>query len=90
MAQKVLLFVFGFSWLLNGCASSDPAYETSMFLPDSSLNSQAHGAAYSNMMIQKPIPSRPNWKPVDFYYKQCDAIDSRSYFSKTSYDCSEP
>lgn len=81
----VLLCIF------TGCASTaDPNYETQMYLPPSDTNNRAPGAAYSNMMVNKPIPSRPNWKPVEFYYKHCTAMSSKSYYSKTEYDCARP
>ena len=84
------LGIIAITGLLVGCVSADPNYETLVYLPPSDSNNRAPGAASSNMMFNKPIPSRPNWKPVDFYYKHCTAMSSRSYYSKTEYDCSRP
>jgi len=88
--NRIRVGVFLWIFLTLGCASQDPNYETQMFLPQSDINSQAPGSAFNNMMIDKPIPSRPNWKPMEFYYKHCSSMNSKSYFSKTEYDCNDP
>ena len=75
---------------LTACASGSKSTETTMMLPDPDGASQAEGAAYAadSMHFRKPMPSRPDWKPMDFYYKHCNEIDEKAYYSKTSYECS--
>ncbi len=55
-------------------------------------NSKAAGAAYRAdvMNTRRPMPSHADWRPLDFYYKHCSEIGDESYYSKTSYSCSEP
>ena len=61
-------------------------------LEDYDENSNAHGAAYVSdaIHIRKPMKSRSDWKPWEFYYKHCSLIDERYFMSKASYECSRP
>lgn len=89
-----LKIIFPFNFLiaaaLIGCAATEE--EQSIYLPSSDSNSTASGDAYTadSMHFSKPIPSRPDWKPMEFYYKHCSQVDARAYYSKTSYNCSGP
>ncbi|NQZ02178.1 MAG: hypothetical protein HRT45_16085 [Bdellovibrionales bacterium] len=78
--------------LLFGCASSPEQGEQRAYLPPSDTYNRAPGSAYTAdaMTIQKPVPTRPQWKPLQFYYKHCTQVDSRVHYSKTSYDCMGP
>jgi predicted small lipoprotein YifL len=93
-ARSLLTLSLGLCLLsLAGCGTSQPARgPQSMYLPQSDTYNTAPGAAYAGdaMTIQKPIPSRPEWKPLQFYYKHCTQVDSRVHYSKTSYDCMGP
>lgn len=59
---------------------------------DYDQNSQARGAAYAAepMNISKDEPDHPEIKPWQFYYKRCDMTGDPSYYSKTSYECTDP
>lgn len=71
-----------------GCQSSPKT----IGLEDYDENSTAHGAAYVTdaMHTRKPMKSRSDWKPWEFYYKHCSLIDDRYFMSKTSYECTRP
>lgn len=65
--------------------------ETSVLLPELSYESDAEGAAYTadSMHPRTPIPSRPDWRPMEFYFKECSLIGDLPYYSKTAYHCTE-
>jgi hypothetical protein len=71
--------------------SSDRFGETQILLPERSYESNAEGAAYTadSMHPRIPIPSRPDWRPMEFYFKECSLIGDLPYYSKTAYQCSE-
>lgn len=90
-ALAALLLAIALS--MSSCiSSSSKSNESTMMLPDPDGASQAEGAAYTAdaMHFRKSMPSRPDWKPMDFYFKHCNGVDAKSYYSKTSYDCSGP
>jgi hypothetical protein len=81
--------VFGlFVLLVLGCQTQSK--ETTMILPDRDDESTAHGSAYTadSMHFRKPMPSHPDWRPAEFYFKECTQIGEKVYYSKTSYECS--
>ncbi|MGE0762010.1 MAG: hypothetical protein AB7N80_01905 [Bdellovibrionales bacterium] len=87
------LVIFSILVFLCACSSSPTKPgETTMWLPDQDGASTAEGAAYTadSMHFRKPMPSRPNWKPMEFYFKHCNEIDEKPYYSKTAYECSGP
>ena len=55
-------------------------------------NSTARGPAYvgDGMTVRTPMISRPDWRPIPFYYKHCHDSGQRFYYSKTAYDCTTP
>lgn len=58
---------------------------------DPQLENRAPGAAYTanSMAFSKEQPERaPN--NYDFFYKHCQVDGEKVFYSKTSYDCSEP
>jgi hypothetical protein len=61
-------------------------------LEDYDENNKAHGAAFlvDAMHIRRPMPDRGDWTPLQFYYKHCTELGQGSYYSKTSYTCSDP
>lgn len=61
-------------------------------LEDYDHDSTAHGAAYVTdaIHIRKPMKSRSDWKPWEFYYKHCSEIDDKYFMSKTAYECTRP
>jgi hypothetical protein len=71
-----------------GCAQSPKT----IGLEEYDQNSQAHGAAYrvDAMHIRKPMPSHADWKPLEFYFKKCTEMGEGSFYSKTSYVCTDP
>lgn len=85
-----------------GCASTGGsssnqddgrAVQTGTFgLEDLDEGNTAHGAAFlvDAINIRTPMPSRSNWKPMEFYYKHCTEIGARVDYSKSSYECSGP
>lgn len=76
-------------WASSCFADSD---EKTMMLPETDTENQATGAAFAadSMHFRRPMPSHPNWKPLEFYFKHCTEIGQRAYYSKTSYDCTGP
>jgi hypothetical protein len=74
---------------LAGCASSK---DTRFGLEDDSVweKSQASGDAYGAdaMTFRKTMKIRPK-NDFRFYYKNCELTDHESFYSKTSYWCSE-
>lgn len=91
LTHLLAAMMFVLAIIMTGCASSSKG-ETTMMLPDRDAASSADGAAYTadSMHFGKPMPSRPNWKPMEFYYKHCTEADNKSYYSKTDYDCNGP
>ena len=73
---------------LCSCASRPPG----IGLEDYDENSTADGAAYitDSFNIRRAMPSRPDWKPMEFYFKHCTEIGEGTFYSKTSYECSGP
>ena len=101
MLKVIYIVIAIFAYV--GCASTSyfsaqtpddgRAVQTGTFiLEDQDEDSTAHGAAYvvDAMSIRTPMPSRPNWKPMEFYYKHCAGVGPKAYYSKTSYECSGP
>jgi len=86
---SILLFagVMGVGFGLLGCAS-----KPQLGMEDYDADSQAAGAAYvvDAMRIRRPMPSRPDWKPMEFYYKHCEPAGQHPHYSKTAYQCSDP
>lgn len=54
--------------------------------------STADGAAFLTdaIHVRHPMPKRPTWRPLDFYYKHCTSLGKKSFYSKHEYDCSGP
>ena len=82
--SNLLFFV---ALITTGCASTPE-----LGMDDYDENSSAAGAAYvvDAMSARRPMPSRPDWKPLEFYFKHCTSIDSKVHYSKTSYECTGP
>ena len=72
---RVLAFLF-----LVGCSSSSGKY----MMPESDFG---HAEGFT---FRKEQTDRRNWKPWQFYYKDCASTGNESYYSKTSYQCSGP
>lgn len=74
--------------MVAGCIST-PAVNPGF--KDYDANSTANAAAYraDAMEVRRPFPTHDNrhWK---FYYKQCELVGDRPYYSKTSYQCTPP
>ncbi|MCB0411343.1 MAG: hypothetical protein KDD22_02385 [Bdellovibrionales bacterium] len=73
------------SQLACGCASTS----TSSMIPELDGGSQAVGAAYAgdSMHFRKSMPLHQDWRPMEFYFKECSLIDDKPYYSKTAYSC---
>ncbi len=71
-----------------GACASEPK---TIGFEDYDDNSKAHGAAYraDAMHTRRPMPSHSDWKPLPFYFKHCTEIGEASFYSKTSYICTE-
>ncbi len=81
------MYILGLSVVfIAGCAS------TPFGMQDYDQNSNANGYAYvvDAMSARTPMPSRPDWRPMEFYFKHCNVVDSKVHYSKTSYDCTDP
>lgn len=86
------------SWLLacfcltlhGGCASPDTRMGSEDFI-GSYEESTAHGAAYTSdmMTFSKEQKVRPK-NDSQFYFKSCELNGDQTFYSKTSYWCSEP
>lgn len=74
-------------WIM-GCASGPQVQG----LADYDQESQAAPEAYRSdaMHIRSPMPYRPDWHPWQFYYKHCTELGEDTFYSKTSYGCSDP
>ena len=86
---RIIGWLCVFSLTCGGCATPERTDEA--FLTESP-ESQAPGAAYTGeaMNYRKKMPSRPNWRPLEFYYKHCSQMGEGSYYSKTAYECTGP
>lgn len=71
------------------CVSSE---KTTMGREDYDSKSGAHAAAYrvDAMHTRTLMERRPDWRPVEFYFKHCSRMSESSHFSKTEYECSGP
>lgn len=71
------------------CATSDTRFGSNDPIGDYK-NSKADGAAYAAeaMHLRSPQKIRPA-NDFEFFYKHCLLNDDRTYYSKTSYWCSE-
>ncbi|MCB0341978.1 MAG: hypothetical protein H6626_06695 [Pseudobdellovibrionaceae bacterium] len=83
--SKTFLPISLLSWLfLWGCASTDD-------LADSNAeNLGAEHYVLESMYIERQMPRRPAAEDARFFYKECESTDGRAYYSKTSYDCTQP
>lgn len=74
---------------LLACSSSGSNRE---FIPELDGNNSAPGAAFTadGMHFRKEMPLHKDWRPLEFYFKQCAQIDEKPYYSKTAYECSKP
>ena len=72
---------------LAGCAHGERSY-----IPELDGGNTAPGAAFTadSMNFRKAMPLRQDWKPMEFYYKHCSDIGDEVYYSKTSYECTDP
>jgi hypothetical protein len=59
---------------------------------DYDANSTAEGSAYAaeGFTFKKKEPMPADTRRMRFYYKKCELSGDESYYSLTSYDCSEP
>ena len=82
------LLIFLVLTIILGCASS----EKTQGMEDYSEGSQASGHAYVTdaIMIRGPMPYRPEWKPIEFYYKRCEEVGQRHPWTATYYECTMP
>ena len=89
MKAVYVLFIVMATFLLMACASGDG--KKTFVLLDTDAGSTAHGAAYtgSAMYLRKPMPSHADWQPSEFYFKVCSQTTAATFYSKTSYSCSE-
>ena len=73
---------------MTGCSTPTERFGTDV---DTSETSTASGDAYVTdaMSLRKWEPIRPKNDDV-FYYKTCSQVDQKSFYSMTSYECSEP
>jgi hypothetical protein len=75
-------------------ALSAPAFAASAGrrerLPDFDEHSEASPHAYvaDNMELKRKMPTRPEWRQQNFYFKHCREVGRRFYISKTAYECS--
>lgn len=88
------LFAFFFLILVSGlgfgCSSANSS--ATIGLEEFDQDNKAHGASFlvDSMHVRKPMPGHKDWRPLQFYYKHCSDIGEESYYSKTSYACTDP
>ena len=60
-------------------------------MEDFGKNSKAAGAAYAAdaMYVRPLMKSHADWKPQSFYFKECEEIGEKAYYSKTYYECTK-
>lgn len=82
----------GTLYLLSCSSLGDSSSSDTIGMDDFDQNNHAHGAAYvvDSMHVRRPMPGHKDWKPLEFYYKHCTELGDASYYSKTSYTCSDP
>lgn len=82
----MLPFLFLSLFLMNLSCQSGPI---KIPITDYDQKSQAHGAAYTAnaMEVREEMPGHSDWKAFPFYYKHCNEVGERYYYSKTSYNC---
>jgi hypothetical protein len=82
------LCVLGLVLLYSGCSSPSTRFGSDIDVSD---KSEASGFAYGadDFSFRKNEPIHPATKDI-FYYKTCNAVDSKVFYSRTSYDCTEP
>ncbi|MCB0384748.1 MAG: hypothetical protein KDD43_05085 [Bdellovibrionales bacterium] len=79
------------AWVMTLCYSCATGSGT-IGMEDLDENNQANGAAFlvDAMHVRRPMPGHKDWKPLQFYFKHCTELGEEIYYSKTSYECTDP
>lgn len=89
--RNSIYFIFlrglAFTLLFLGCETNK-----TIGMTDLDQNSKAAGAAYvvDAMTTRRPMTARPLNTELDFYFQRCQGVDAKTYYSKTSFECTDP
>lgn len=77
------VFWFSLLVLVSGCASSSDEVVENPNVP-----AAAFAADGFTFYVEPPL--HPEWKPVKFYFKNCEETGFGNHISKTAYSCTYP